>query len=173
MVRAMSNTAAPQPVPHWQWTRLPDLPPADLYAVLAARQQVFVVEQACVFQDADGADFGSWHLIGWDIARGERTLACYLRVVDPGVKFDEPSIGRVLTTAAYRRSGLGRVLMREGLARAAALHPQRDIRIGAQARLELFYAGLGFQKVGAPYDEDGIVHVEMLRHANAPAAPLR
>jgi ElaA protein len=174
MVRAMPKPPAARssahPSLHWQFARLPDLPPADLYAALAARQSVFVMEQDCPFQDADGADADAWHLLGWDHARGERTLACYLRLVDPGIKFDEPSLGRVLTTAAYRRTGLGRTLMREGLARAAALYPRQPIRIAAQARLELFYAGLGFHTVSAPYEEDGIPHIQMLRHASAPAA---
>lgn len=167
----MSNSPSPSraasAAPHWQWARLPDLPPADLYAALAARQIVFVIEQACPFQDADGADLHAWHLLGWDDARGERRLACYLRVVDAGIKFAEPSIGRVLTTPAYRRTGLGRTLMREGLVRAAAHYPGRPIRIGAQARLELFYADLGFRTVSAPYQEDGIPHLEMLHDAAA------
>ena len=150
----------------WQWSRLALLPPSDLYAALAARQSVFVVEQRCVFQDADGADESSWHLLGWHGAGRDHRLACYLRLVDPGVKFAEPSIGRVLTTAAVRGTGLGRALMHEGIVRAARLHPGCAVRIGAQQRLEAFYASLGFRTASAPYDEDGLVHVEMLRPAD-------
>jgi ElaA protein len=61
---------------------------------------------------------------------------------------------------------LGRVLMREGLARAARLFPGAPVRIAAQQRLEAFYATLGFRTASAPFDEDGIPHVEML-HAGA------
>ena len=89
-------------------------------------------------------------------------LACYLRLIDPGRKFAEPSIGRVLTTAPYRGTGLGRVLMHEGLARAALVYPGQPIRIAAQQRLEAFYASLGFRTDSAPFQEDGIPHVEML-----------
>ena len=94
-------------------------------------------------------------------------LACYLRLIDPGQKFAEPSIGRVLTTTPYRGTGLGRVLMNEGLARAARAYPGQPIRIAAQQRLEAFYASLGFRTVSAPFQEDGIPHVEMLYPGHA------
>ncbi len=92
-------------------------------------------------------------------------LAAYLRVLDPGTKFEEPSIGRVLTVPPWRRTGLGRVLMREGVERCRAVWPGRDIRIAAQARLEAFYASLDFRSASAPYIEDGIPHVDMVRRA--------
>ncbi len=147
----------------WQWRRFAELSPAELYALLAARAAVFVVEQACAFNDCDGLDACAWHLLGWVDAGAAPTLAAYLRLIDPGRKYAEPSIGRVLTTAACRGTGLGRAAMREGLERAALLYPRRAIRIGAQSRLERFYAEFGFSTVSAPYDEDGIAHVEMLR----------
>jgi ElaA protein len=157
----MSTPAKPQVA--WQWKRFAELKPAELYALLAARAAVFVVEQACAFQDADGLDAFAWHLLGWIEQDHDRTLAAYLRLIDPGRKYTEPSIGRVLTTAPFRGTGLAREAMREGLARAAALYPGREVRIGAQQRLERFYVELGFRTVSAPYDEDGIAHVEMLR----------
>lgn len=146
----------------WQWKRFADLAPAELYALLAARAAVFVVEQGCAFLDFDGLDASAWHLLGWAGAVDAPALAAYLRLIDPGGKYAEPSIGRVLTTAAFRGSGLGRAAMREGLGRAALLYPGRAIRIAAQQRLERFYTELGFRAVSAPYVEDGIVHIEML-----------
>ncbi len=147
----------------WQWARLADLSSTEIYAALAARQQVFAVEQHCAFQDADGHDAFAWHLLGWAAEHGTVELATYLRVIDAGRKYAEPSIGRVLTLPPYRGIGLGRVVMQEGLARARAVWPGRPIRIAAQQRLEAFYASLGFRPVSAPYDEDGIAHVDMLR----------
>ncbi len=91
-----------------------------------------------------------------------RSSPSYLRVIDPGRKFAEPSIGRVLTTPAFRGTGLGRAVMIEGLARAARAHPGHAVRIAAQQRLEAFYASLGFRTVSPPFEEDGIPHVEML-----------
>ena len=134
----------------------------DLYDVLALRDEVFVVEQACVFQDADGADRASGHLLGRDAAGA---LQAYLRVVDPGVKYPEPSLGRVVTAPAARSSGLGHRLVDEGIARCEAAWPGQAIRIGAQSRLEAFYAGHGFVREGADYIEDGIPHCEMVRAA--------
>ncbi len=152
-------------MPHieWLWKRFAELTPVELYALLAARAAVFVVEQSCVFQDADGLDPFAWHLLGWTAPEEGRTLAAYLRLIEPGRKYAEPSIGRVLTAAAFRRTGLGRVTMIEGLARSAMLYPGLPVRIGAQRRLERFYVELGFRTVSEPYDEDGISHVEMLR----------
>jgi ElaA protein len=152
--------ASPIPV-SWQWSRLSELAPAELYAALAARQQVFAVEQRCAFQDADGHDLHAWHLLGWTDDDGARVLAAYLRVLDPGRKYAEPSIGRVLTLPPWRGIGLGRAIMAEGLARARGVWPGRPIRVAAQQRLEAFYASLGFRAISTPYDEDGILHVDM------------
>ena len=149
----------------WQWKRFAELTPAELYALLAARAAVFVVEQQCAFQDLDAVDEFAWHLLGWAGSNHGRVLAAYLRLIEPGRKYAEPSIGRVLTSAPFRGIGLGREAMREGLARAASLYPDRAVRIGAQQRLERFYRELGFRTVSAPYDEDGVAHVEMLRPA--------
>jgi len=153
---------APMPRVDWQWKRFADLSAVELYALLAARASVFVVEQACAFLDLDGLDASAWHLCGWVGSDAGRTLAAYLRLLDPGCKYTEPSIGRVLTTGPFRRTGLGRAAMHEGVARAARLYPGRALRIGAQQRLEGFYAELGFRTVSEPYQEDGIAHVEML-----------
>jgi ElaA protein len=150
----------------WQWKRFADLAPAELYAILAARAEVFIVEQACAFLDLDGLDEDAWHLCGWAEPDGARSLAAYLRLIEPGRKYSEPSIGRVLTTATFRRGGLGRAAMLEGLAYASTLYPGLPIRIGAQQRLERFYRELGFDTVSAPYQEDNIAHVEMLRPAD-------
>jgi ElaA protein len=168
MFGAMESTdgappAAPAAPWRWQWSRFADLGVDALYEVLAARQQVFAVEQHCAFQDADGLDRHAWHLMAWVDGGGEQpSLAGYLRAIDPGRKFDEPAIGRVLTLPPHRGSGFGRVLMREGIARTLGTWPGRAIRIAAQQRLEAFYASLGFRAAGAPYDEDGIPHVDML-----------
>ncbi|HTS21787.1 MAG TPA: GNAT family N-acetyltransferase [Casimicrobiaceae bacterium] len=151
----------------WQWRRFRDLAPEELYAILAARAAVFVVEQHCAFQDADGVDPFARHLLGWTGAERASALGAYLRVIEPGRKYAEPSIGRVLTVASLRGTGLGRQAMHEGIRRCAELYPGLPIRIAAQRRLERFYASLGFRAVSGPYEEDGIIHVDMLRAADA------
>ena len=156
-----------QPSVHWQWKRFDQLAPAELYALLAARAAVFVVEQRCAFQDADGWDPFAWHLLGWTAGGGERALAAYLRLIEPGRKYREPSIGRVLTGARWRGTGLGREAMRIALARSSELYPGAPVRIAAQQRLEGFYAALGFRIASNPYDEDGIAHVDMVLPGSA------
>ncbi|MGL4576048.1 MAG: GNAT family N-acetyltransferase [Burkholderiaceae bacterium] len=143
----------------WTWARLDDLSPRDVYDLLALRNEVFGLEQNCVYQDADGIDIAAWHLLGRD-ASG--TLAAYSRVVDAGAKFAEVSIGRVVTKATHRGTGLGKILMREGMQRCAHALGHQAIRISAQAHLEAFYNTFGFIRTSENYLEDGIPHVEML-----------
>ena len=143
----------------WTWRRFEDLGVDGVYDMLALRAKVFVLEQG-PYLDPDGADRQSWHLLGRNAA-GE--LVAYLRVLDPGVKFDEVSIGRVVVDAALRGQGIGHALMREGLARCGAAWPGQAIRIGAQAHLQRFYVQHGFRTVSEEYLEDGIAHVQMLR----------
>ncbi len=144
---------------NWAWHRFADLGVDNLYDALALRCRVFVLEQG-PFLDPDGVDRLSWHLLGRD-ALGE--LHAYLRVVDPGVKYAEPSIGRVITSPEARGIGLGRRLMVQGVERCAATWPGRGIRISAQAQLERFYGEFGFRRVGEAYIEDRIPHLEMER----------
>ena len=89
-------------------------------------------------------------------------LAAYLRILDPGAKYAEPSIGRVLTVPPNRGTGLGRVLMQEGSSAVVPRGQGMPIRIAAQQRLEAFYVSLAFRTVSPPYIEDGIPHVDMM-----------
>jgi ElaA protein len=143
---------------NWSWTRFDDLGVHGLYDILALRCRVFILEQGA-FLDTDGADRFSWHLQGRDAAG---TLQTYLRAVDPGIKYAEPSIGRVITAPEVRGTGLGRRLMQEGLQRCAAQWPGQGIRISAQARLKRLYADFEFEPATDEYIEDGIPHLQML-----------
>ncbi len=144
---------------NWHWSRFADLGVDNLYDALALRCRVFILEQGA-FLDTDGVDRDCWHLLGRDRAG---VLQAYLRLVDPGLKYAEPSLGRVITAAEARGTGLGRAVVREGIRHCAEVWPRQGIRISAQARLERFYGELGFERQGDDYAEDGIPHVEMLR----------
>lgn len=149
-----------------RWRCLPfaSLEVAELYRVLQLRAEVFVVEQACVFQDMDGLDPACMHLLGEapEDADGVRLLA-YARLLPAGLGFAEVSIGRVATAPTMRGSGLGHALMRESIVQAQGLWSEQPIRIGAQAHLQTFYRHHGFEPDGEQYIEDGIDHIEMLR----------
>ncbi len=143
----------------WKWLPFDALSVRELHDLLQLRSEVFVVEQACVFQDIDGADPQAMHLLG---LQGEQLLA-YARCLPAGVKFAEVSIGRVVTRGHARGNGLGHRLLAQALSSVDSLWGPEPIRIGAQARLEKFYAGHGFVNVGIYYVEDGIDHLEMVR----------
>jgi ElaA protein len=144
----------------WRWCAFEELSVFELQAINSARQAVFSIEQNCVYLDADGFDERSFHLAAW--SKQQRLPMAYARVVHPGLKYAEPSIGRVITTRAARGTGLGRELVRRAIEHCRAVFPGQGIRIGAQSRLERFYAEAGFVATGDPYIEDGIPHTEML-----------
>ena len=70
----------------WQFSAFDNLSVADLYQVLQQRQDVFILEQTCFYNDFDGLDQDAHHLLGWRTVEGRRTLAAYLRVLAPGAK---------------------------------------------------------------------------------------
>lgn len=148
------------PTPRWRWCRFDELNVFELDTIYRARQTVFAIEQQCAYLDADGFDTSSFHLAAWP---GQAGLPlAYARVVHPGQKYAEPSIGRVITTSAARGTGLGRELVRRSILHCREAFPSLGIRISAQTRLEAFYAGFGFLPIGDAYMEDGIPHTEML-----------
>ena len=142
---------------NWVFKRFDELTVAELYAIMRLRNEVFVVEQNCVYQDADDKDQASWHLTGWD---GENLVA-YTRIIPPGISYDAASIGRVVTAPKYRKTGAGRKLMMESISRAFSRFNCTEIRIGAQVYLTKFYQSLGFLQSSEQYPEDGIPHIEM------------
>lgn len=141
----------------WHEREFAELTVEELYALTVLRERVFVVEQKCVYLDADGVDPACRHL--W-ATRGESIVA-YCRIVPAKRVYDEIAIGRVITAPEERGTGLGRELMR----RAIAICGEQRIRIGAQAHLQRFYGELGFVADGEIYDEDGIPHIQMVRRA--------
>lgn len=144
---------------HWQIARFDQLTVNQLYAILQARSTVFVLEQNCVYLDIDGKDQHCVHLTAWNT---QNELLAYLRVVPPGLSFTEASLGRVITTAAARGTGIGKQLLQRGIAVCRETYPQQNIRIGAQHYLEKFYQSFGFVTDSEIYLEDGIPHVEMI-----------
>jgi ElaA protein len=131
----------------------------DLYDIMVLRQRVFVVEQDCAYLDCDGHDRRALHLLGRSGTDG--SLNAYARLLAPGHKYDEASIGRVVVEPAARRLGLGHALMGEAVARARATFGV-PLGIGAQMRLERFYGRFGFVRDGTPYSENGIPHIKMV-----------
>ena len=139
-----------------EWYRFADVSAALLYEVLRFRQAIFVVEQCSPYPDLDGLDERAHHLL----LRVDGALAGYLRVIPfPGEA--RVAIGRLAVAAALRRQGLARRLMEEALARVRQDYPDCGVTLSAQTYLAPFYAGLGFAATSPPYDDYGVLHVDM------------
>jgi len=147
----------------WHILAFPELDAQCLYAILRLRQQVFVVEQACAFLDADNLDQQADHMF----CRRDGTLLAYQRCLAPDLVYPESSLGRIVVDPSMRGLQLGQELVRRGINYNLTRWPGRDIRINAQARLQTFYADLGFVAEGDEYIEDNIVHRQMRFRAQA------
>lgn len=145
---------------NWTHKKFDELSASELYAIMQLRNEVFVVEQNCVYQDADDKDQPSLHVCGWDGAK----LVAYTRIIPKGISYAEVSIGRVVTSPAYRGTGAGRQLMKESINLAFSKFNCTQIKIGAQVYLTEFYQSLGFTASSLEYLEDGIPHIEMILH---------
>ena len=133
----------------------------ELYAIMAIRQEVFVVEQNCPYLDVDGKDQMGVHLMGWNT---KEELIAYTRLLNKGISYpDYPSIGRVVTSPSVRGTGIGKLLMEESIKVIRQLFPEnKAIKISAQCYLTRFYESFGFQSTGKEYLEDDIPHIAML-----------
>jgi ElaA protein len=143
----------------WEWKGFNELTSEQMYTVLCVRQEVFVLEQECLYLDADGKDRNSFHLMGFDGAE----LMAYARIVEPGFSYEEVSIGRILSSKKARGTGAGVELMNQALSRIEDKYGKVFVRISAQSYLEKFYQKFGFEPTGKEYLEDEIPHMEMLR----------
>ena len=135
-----------------------DLTPSELYSIMRLRNEVFVVEQNCIFQDADNKDLYCHHLMLFE----NKQLIAYARLVPPGLSYYEMSIGRVVTSKEVRGKGAGKELMQLAVEYCHKIFGEGPIRIGAQSYLKDFYTTIGFTATGDTYDEDGIEHIEMI-----------
>lgn len=143
----------------WILKKFVELTPHELYAIIKLRNEVFVVEQNCVFQDADDKDQPSYHLMGMN----KDKIVAYSRIVPPGIAYKEPSIGRVVSSPSLRSTGMGKELMTQSIESLYKLFGNTPIKIGAQVYLLKFYASHGFTSTGDIYLEDGIEHITMLK----------
>ncbi|RAS86167.1 GNAT family N-acetyltransferase [Priestia endophytica] len=136
-----------------------NLTPKELYAILKARIDVFVVEQNCLYHEADDKDQECYHLFKEE----DGIIAAYVRILPRGVSYKEASIGRVLVHKDFRGSGLGYEVMERALKFLEEELCETMIKIQAQAHLEKFYGSFGFQAITLPYDDEGIPHIDMIK----------
>lgn len=144
---------------NWSIKKFGELTSLELYKIMQLRNEVFVVEQNCPYQDADNKDLKSYHFMGWE----DDKLVAYTRILPPGVSYTEASIGRVVSSPSARGNGIGRKLMTGSIEQVRHLFGEVPVKIGAQLYLQKFYTSLGFQQTSAVYLEDGIEHIEMVK----------
>lgn len=140
--------------------RFNELTPAELYEILKLRNAVFIVEQNCAYQDIDGLDETAYHMWHED----ENGIAAYVRLLPPGVRFEDPAIGRVI--AVRRRSGVGSQIVRTAQSAVREVFGTDSVTIEAQVYAREFYEKLGFVQQSDEFDEDGIPHILMRWTAN-------
>ncbi len=140
--------------------RFDELSTAELYEILKLRNAVFIVEQNCAYQDIDGLDETAYHM--W--LEDENGIAAYVRLLPPGVRFDDSVIGRVI--AVRRRSGVGSQIVRTAQSAVREVFGTDSVTIEAQVYAREFYEKLGFVQQSDEFDEDGIPHILMRWTAN-------
>lgn len=145
---------------NWILKPFAELTPYELYSILQLRNEVFIVEQNCPYQDMDNKDQKSWHLMGIK----ENKLMAYSRLLAPGISYSESSIGRIVSSPSVRKTGMGKKLMEESIKQIKNLFKTDTIRIGAQLYLKSFYESYGFVQDGEIYLEDNIPHIIMLKN---------
>ncbi len=137
-----------------------DLSVDELYAILQLRETIFVIEQNCLYHDIDGIDPHCFHLFCTD--QETQNIIAYARLVPAEIKFDVPSIGRVICDENHRGKGLGKALMQKAIDEVMLKFKTNNIKISAQTYLFNFYSNIEFKAISEPYDEDGIEHVDMV-----------
>jgi ElaA protein len=120
---------------NWILKPFDNLTPTELYKILQLRNEVFIVEQNCPYQDCDNKDIYAWHLMGIE----EDRLLAYARLLAPGISYSESSIGRIVSSPSIRKTGIGKKLMQESIIQIRNLFYTYTIRIGAQLYLQKFY----------------------------------
>ena len=141
----------------WKIKRFDELSNSELYVMLKLRNEVFIVEQNCVYQDIDGKDEKALHLLGFY----DGAIVAYARVFKSGDYFENAAIGRVVVSKKYRNKKWGHAIIRGSIAVIQDYFGETKITISAQLHLKTFYEQNDFTQTSEPYLEDGIPHIEM------------
>jgi ElaA protein len=143
----------------WKLLKFEELSVFQLYELLKLRTAIFVVEQNCPYQELDGKDPFSFHLLGYD----KEELVTYARILPVGLSYPSvASIGRVVVKQTRRKEQFGKQLMHESIKHTKELFGNVSIKIGAQLYLKNFYENLGFEQTSDVYLDENMPHIEML-----------
>lgn len=144
----------------WNLQKFNEMDVYQLYEILKLRVDVFVVEQNCAYPELDNYDNNSLHLFACE----ENEIIAYCRILPPGEKYEECSIGRVIVKEKFRGTGVARQLMIKALEEAERTYQVESIQLCAQSHLKNFYSSFDFHASSDEFDEDGIPHIYMVRN---------
>ncbi len=133
-----------------------ELTTKELYEILKARAEVFVVEQNCVYQDLDDKDYECLHMFYEE----EGKIVAYLRSFKKQNDENTIQFGRVLTI--NRGAGLGRKILKDAILEIRKNTTASKIFLEAQTYAIKFYENEGFKVCSEEFLEDGIPHIEMV-----------
>lgn len=143
----------------WYFKHFDELTNQELYDLLKIRQDIFVLEQQCIYPELDNEDQKAVHIF----LKVDGEIAANVRVFKSGEHYDEASIGRVAVVEKFRRHGYGREIMEVAISYLEENDTEKKIKIQAQQYLHAFYGSLGFKQISKAYLDDGIMHIDMLR----------
>ncbi|MGL4570582.1 MAG: GNAT family N-acetyltransferase [Clostridium sp.] len=143
---------------NWIIKTFNELTSEELYKILQLRNEVFILEQECPYQDLDSKDQSSYHLF----LKDNDEIIAYLRIIEKGISYDQTSIGRVIVKKDYRGKNIARDMLLTSIGFIEDTLHECEIKIQAQAYLENFYSSLGFKKISDVYLEDNIPHLDMI-----------
>lgn len=140
----------------------------ELYNIIRIREEIFVLEQNCVYVDCDQLDpFCDFLYVIEEMEDCDNYDSNFiigtLRIMPPGVKFDRLTIGRVVVAQKARRQGLANKMMNKAIQYIEDKYGRVEIELSAQYFARSLYEKSGFQVVSDIYLEDGIDHVRMIR----------
>lgn len=143
---------------NWKLKKFDELTTSQLYTILKARVDVFVVEQQCPYPELDRFDEQALHLY----LEEHDQIKAYARLLPKNSRYPEASIGRVLVVEQFRGKGYANMLMEKAVTFITTEWKEQKIKLQAQTYLQHFYESFGFKLITKPYVEDGIPHIDMI-----------
>lgn len=133
-----------------------ELTTTELYEILKARAEIFIMEQEILYQDMDDIDYRSLHIFYEEDGK----VLAYLRAFPKEGEEGAVKVGRVLTIE--HGTGLGGKLLKEGLKQIKEKMNPTCIHLDSQTHAIGFYEREGFQVCSEEFLEEGIMHVKMV-----------